>query len=85
MSDESPRFSTLYESRAYQARLAALEADDEIINDLQRLESEFDDVISGAEYLIGEGIGDMAQVVAGAKALKAVVMNRRQIMERGGV
>lgn len=81
--DEHPRFSTHYETRAYWARMAAMEEHDELVEQLKRLESEINDVIREAEYLLTEGqIGDMAQVIASAKASMTVVQNRRHIMEK---
>jgi hypothetical protein len=79
--DEHPRFSTLYESRAYQARLAALEADDEFIDDLKRAESEADDFIGELE-LLAEKSGDIAEALKLAEQARAIVMARRHIAER---
>lgn len=82
MSDE-PRFSTLYEHRAYQRRVAELEERDELVDQLRRLEGEIEDVIRSAGSLIEEGIdgGDMAEVITHATLAKAIVMKRRHIME----
>lgn len=79
--DEYPRFSTLYESRAYQARLAALEAEDEFIDDLKRAESEADDFIGELESL-AEKSGDMHEALKLAEQARAIVMARRHIAER---
>ncbi len=79
--DEYPRFSTLYESRAYQARLAELEERDEFIDDLNRAESEADDFIHELESL-AEKSGDMAEAIKLVQQAKAIVVARRQIAER---
>jgi len=79
--DEYPRFSTLYESRAYHARLAVLEERDEFIDDLERAESEADDFIHELESL-AEKSGDMAEAIKLVKQAKAMVTARRQIAER---
>ena len=81
MSDEYPRFSTMYEHRAYQSRLAAMEEHDELVDQLSRLEDELDGVVADAEFLNGEGIGDMVKVIALAKLAKAIAMKRRHKME----
>jgi hypothetical protein len=79
--DEYPRFSTLYESRAYRARMAALEADDEFIDDLNRAESEADDFIRELETL-AEQSGDMHEAIKLVQQAKAIVVARRHIAEK---
>ncbi len=81
MSDEHLRFSTMYEHRAYQRRLAAMEEHDELVDQLRRLEGEIEDVIRSAGSLIEEGIGDMAEVIAHAAQAMAIVRKRRHVME----
>lgn len=78
--DEHPRFSTMYEHRAYRARLAALEAEDEFIDDLRRAESEADDFIHELQSL-AEKSGDMHDAIKLVQQAKAIVVARRKIAE----
>ncbi len=83
MSDEYPRFSTMYERRAYQRRLDAMEEHDDLVDQLRRLEGEIEDVIRSAGSLIEDGIdsGDMAEVITHAALAMAIVRKRRHIMK----
>ena len=58
------------------------ERDLEGISDMIRLEDEIEDVIRGADALLRDGWGDMAQVLVKVREAKAIVVNRRTIAER---
>ena len=78
--NEHPRFSTHYEQRAYNARMAKLDERDEFIDDLRRLEGECDDAIHEAHEL-AEMNGDMAAVERILLLAKLLVTQRREIAE----